>query len=258
MSVSNDNTSSKIKIVKSLYDTSGVIKHGRIVVCGRKIVEEVLNENLLSDIELYCPENFNSSGGEIDALRKKIRKSSDFHIVPKSQFSEIDQYKTGFPILTGKLPELKNWNYSETPGCTVMIPFQNPINVGSTIRSAAALGVKRVIILKDAAHPFHPKSIRASSGSVFRLEILNGPALNDLVINYKKIKNLISMDMNGQNINMFSFPDSFFLLPGAEGQGLPQKIRNRALSIPMESGVESLNASVSVSIVLWEWMKRKR
>jgi len=56
----------------------------------------------------------------------------------------------------------------------------------------------------------------------------------------------------------FDFPDAFVLLPGIEGPGLPDELKKTAVSIPLEPGIESLNASISASIALYEWKKRQR
>lgn len=253
--VSTDNK--KLKDYKSLYETSGIYKHNKIIITGKKIVDEVINDNLLKNMELFSSDEFDDNLSGYAEMKQLFLMKKSLFLLSKGLFNELDLFKTRYPIIVASLPEMRNWEYKVFDGCTVLLPFQNPINIGSAIRSAAALGVKKAVILKDAASPFHPKAIRASSGSVFKIELYSGPSINEIIINHKSIPNLITLDMSGQSINKFSFPDNFFLLPGVEGQGLPNKIRKQSLSIPMEQGIESLNASVSVSIVLWEWKRRK-
>ena len=61
-------------------------------------------------------------------------------------------------------------------GCTLFVPFQDPENVGAVIRSAAAFGVARVVLLREAAHPFHPRSSRAAGPALFQVPLQVGPA----------------------------------------------------------------------------------
>jgi len=127
--------------------------------------------------------------------------------------------------------------------------------VGAVIRSAAAFGVTSLVVLKEAAHPFHYKSTRAGGSALFRVSIFEGPSIQEL----DRVKSpIITLSAEGEDIRKFSFPESFCLLPGIEGPGLPPELRHlKSLSIPMERGVESLNAALATGITLYEW-KRKR
>jgi 16S rRNA (guanine527-N7)-methyltransferase len=64
---------------------------------------------------------------------------------------------------------------------------------------------------------------------------------------------IVALDMQGASIRGFSFPERFLLLPGMEGQGLPEELRHQAVAIPMTGAVESLNAAAAVSIALFCW-----
>jgi tRNA G18 (ribose-2'-O)-methylase SpoU len=117
------------------------------------------------------------------------------------------------------------------------------------IRSAAAFGAAQVILLAESSHPYHPKTIRASGGAVFRARLLQGPPLKDLPQDLP----IIPLSSEGKDITSIEWPHVFGLLPGAEGPGLPEFWRKRAVSIPMQAGVESLNAAVATAIALYVW-----
>jgi 16S rRNA (guanine527-N7)-methyltransferase len=133
-----------------------------------------------------------------------------------------------------------------------MIPFQNPDNVGAAIRSAAAFGASQVILLAESAHPFHPRALRASGGSVLRVQLRQGPALDKLPADLP----IMALSPEGADIRQAAFPPSFGFLAGIEGPGLPAAWRRRALGIPISPAVESLNAAAAVAVALYEW-KRK-
>ena len=167
-------------------------------------------------------------------------------------FRKIDFFGTSSPILIVEVPPFPQWADSNwASGCTVFIPFQDPANVGACIRASAAFGASRVVILKDAAHPYHPKSLRAAGSSVLRVDILEGPFLRELIIENGPC---VTLSPEGKDITTYKFPDSFALIPGLEGPGLPFHLRDgHVLSIPMEPGVESLNAAMATGIALFLW-----
>ncbi|OHD38857.1 MAG: hypothetical protein A2015_06755 [Spirochaetes bacterium GWF1_31_7] len=251
---SKENT--KFKEIKSLSENAGIVKNNKILISGKKIILELLRENCVKSMELIVHEDYKETDKELLDCIASYKNKNALIVLSKILFNELDIFRTKSPLLIAALPNLDKWNDKTLAGCTVLLPFQNPVNIGSAIRSAAAMGAGRVVLLKEAANPFHPKSIRASSGTVFKVKLLYGPSLDEIISNTKSYSNLITLDMKGRDLSHFSFPENFILLPGVEGQGLPQKVRNMAISIPMQSGVESLNASVSISIVLWEWKRR--
>ncbi|OQY50975.1 MAG: hypothetical protein B6240_00600 [Desulfobacteraceae bacterium 4572_87] len=170
-------------------------------------------------------------------------------------FAQVDVFGTKHPVLIVRAEPLSRFDGTlRNSGCTLCVPFQDPNNVGTMIRASAALGAARVVLLKEAAHPFHPKSVRAAGSNIFRIPLYQGPALNQL--NEFEIP-LVVMAPEGEDVVRFNFPDHFCLVPGLEGPGIPKTLKgNHKISIPMTNGVESLNAAMATGIVLYRWRER--
>ncbi|MFO7987841.1 MAG: RNA methyltransferase [Desulfatiglandaceae bacterium] len=169
-------------------------------------------------------------------------------------FHLLDLFDTGRPLLLVRLDPFPPFAPEQCPsGCTVCIPFQDPANVGAVIRTAAALGAAQIVILKEAAHPFHPKSLRSAGSTLFKIPILEGPSINRLDTGEVP---LITLSPNGVDLRDFQFPSTFCLLPGLEGPGLPGSVRPSAqLAIPMDRDVDSLNSATATAISLYCWRK---
>ena len=138
----------------------------------------------------------------------------------------------------------------------------NPANLGAVVRSAEASGASGLITTIGSADAFAPKALRASMGSAFRLPIVEGLDLED-VIEWAAGRGLVSTaaDISGD----ISYVDVDWNAPrlvvfGSEAHGLDAKelaLVEEKFRIPMETEVESLNLAVSSGIVLFE-AKRQR
>lgn len=232
------------KDLKKLLTARGIRKRQRALVSGQKVTAE-----LLEDFSDLC-EAWISRGDETPPPAGTPSHIAWFQLAPHL-FETLDSFGTGYPLLLARLPEMGAWTPEDglEPGCTVLIPFQDPENVGALVRSAVALGAPRIILLAESAHPFHPKALRASGGTVFRAKFLHGPSLRDLPVDLP----VMPLSAEGANLAGFKFPGRFALLPGMEGPGLPEVWRRSALSIPIAQGVESLNAATAAAIALYVW-----
>ena len=176
-----------------------------------------------------------------------------YHLAP-GLFRDLDIYGTDQPILLVRVEPFPLWNPDQgSTGCTLFVPFQDPTNVGAVIRSAAAFGVSRVVMLKESAHPFHHKASRVAGSTLFRVPIFEGPSIKAL---RRAREPMITLSADGEDVGRFAFPPSFGLVPGLEGPGVPAGLKQlQALAVPMEPGVESLNAALATAIVLYLWRK---
>jgi TrmH family RNA methyltransferase len=153
----------------------------------------------------------------------------------------------------------------------VMAGVQDPGNVGTIVRSAEAFGATGAIATRGTADPWSPKALRASAGSALRLPVLRGIAIPILLAQLKMARVRIfattsrragspsSGSETAQASPDLREPAAIFI--GNEGAGLSPEVLDSAdgtISIPTHSSVESLNAGVAASVVLFEAARQRR
>jgi RNA methyltransferase, TrmH family len=155
----------------------------------------------------------------------------------------------------------------------VLASVQDPGNVGTIVRTAAAFGATGIITAASGqsgtASPFAPKAMRASAGAALHLPILAGMALAVLLTQLKLlgIRTVASCahQLNEKNADLHApwqieWCEPTALLVGNEGAGLPEEIIQAAdtrIHIPMATQVESLNAAAAAAVVLYEAYRQR-
>ncbi len=139
----------------------------------------------------------------------------------------------------------------------------DPHNVGAIIRSAAAFGAAGVLLPFYRQAPITGAVVKASAGMVFRMPIVSIGNVNQTVDALKEMGfQTYGLMMDGtKNVSDAAFDTPTLFIVGNEGKGIRQKTLERcdvSLRIPMDPRCESLNASVSAAVVLYEWSKRKK
>ena len=144
---------------------------------------------------------------------------------------------------------------------------RDPLNVGAIIRSAAALGVGRLIMSADCADLYHPKTLRAAMGPLFSMPITRVEDLAGTVT---------ALRQSGRRVYAAALDDTAIRLGsreldaereghpvgaviGNEGHGLSESVIaacDRSVYIPMEADTESLNAGVAAALIMWELGRR--
>jgi len=231
------------KLCRDLLGGRGIRKQGRALLSGARPIAEVLE---------HAPDH--AEGWLTDSQGSPPpRKGLTWYRLSDALFQTLDASGTHSPLLLVRVPEMPEWT-DEAPwptGCTLFVPFQDPENVGAVIRSAAAFGAARVVLLREAAHPFHPKAARAAGPALFQVPLWHGPSIQELVVRQVP---LIALATDGPELGSAPFPSSFGLVPGIEGPGLPAHLREGTRRhIPMDPRVESLNAATATAVALYAW-----
>lgn len=135
--------------------------------------------------------------------------------------------------------------------------MQNPGNLGTLVRAADAFGASGVIALTDTVSPFNPKAVRASAGSLFHLPVVAKVTAEDLIAacRARAVRLVVTAARGGAAPEAAGLQGPVCLLIGQEAAGVSRALARAAdasVTIPIASGVESLNAAFAGAILLYE------
>lgn len=138
---------------------------------------------------------------------------------------------------------------------------QDPGNIGSMLRSAAAAGVRHVALSKTCAFAWAPKVLRAAQGAHFSLNIREGVDLTDFIRTYEgQSLALVAQSKDATPLYSSDLRKPTVFLIGNEGAGLSQglvKGATQRVTIPMPGKIESLNAAATGAICLFELVRQR-
>jgi TrmH family RNA methyltransferase len=159
------------------------------------------------------------------------------------------------------------------PLLVVLAGVQDPGNVGTILRTAAAFGATGAATtasgISGTANPFSPKALRASAGAALHLPILAGMSLSILLAQLKvagvrTLASSVHEPRDGEQPLLAPWEVDWCqpvaLLVGNEGAGLPEEVERSAdarIRIPMASGIESLNAAAAAAVVFYEAARQR-
>lgn len=229
----------------TLHKTRAIVKSGKALVPGVKVIKELLRRERARCLALVHEEGSEGSlGGSHDVPAI---------VFSHALFRDLDRWGSGPPLLLLKVFSYPLWSRTTwPPGCSIIVPFQDPRNVGAALRSAAAFGVSAVILTKEAAHPMHPDAVRAAAGTEGLLDLYVSPPLADV---RELPRPIFALDLVGTPLSEVVWPPAFGLVVGIEGGGLPLSMPEdlEHITIPTASNVDSLNANTAVAIALYAW-----
>jgi RNA methyltransferase, TrmH family len=143
--------------------------------------------------------------------------------------------------------------------------IQDPGNLGSLIRSAAAAGIRQMICLKGAVDPWSPKVLRAAMGAHFVMDLIGGVESEALIQHSQRLgRRLMSTANRADAVSIYSSDWSIHnpmaWVFGQEGEGVSASILSvsQTVVIPQSEQVESLNVGVAAGICLFEMVRRKQ
>jgi RNA methyltransferase, TrmH family len=140
--------------------------------------------------------------------------------------------------------------------------LQDPGNLGTLVRSAEAFGASAVLIGSGTVSPWNPKVVRASSGSIFRMPVVSGSLVTAFeALRQREYRVMATSSHRGTLLPEVNLSGATVVVIGNEGAGIARELMpfvDETIVIPQSSKVESLNAGIAGSIILYEAARQRK
>jgi RNA methyltransferase, TrmH family len=246
-----------VKELRSGFAHSAKTERGYIAIEG----EHLLLEALASSLELGPI--FVKTGNETLLDRLPLPAAAEILELPPEIFTSAVDTEAPQGIAALVSPPVFTLDQifatDRTPLLVVSAGLQDPGNLGTLIRSAEALGATGFVLLPGTVSLYNQKTLRASAGSIFRLPVITAKP-NKLFKALKGRQIAAAVATGGSPAVECDFTQPTALILGNEGNGIPEEILQQAntrVTIPTPGPVESLNAAVAGSILLYEASRQR-
>jgi len=191
---------------------------------------------------------------EILHLKKKLLDQALATETPQSIAALIEPPRWSWEQLVGS-------RRNAAPLVIVLAGVQDPGNLGTILRSAEAFGATGVVSLPGTVSAWNPKAVRASAGSVFRMPLI-ATEIDECIprLHGAGLAIFAALSHGAQQARSADLARSVALIIGNEGNGVPGALAARAdgtITIPFPGPVESLNAAVAASVLLYEASRQR-
>jgi RNA methyltransferase, TrmH family len=254
-----------VKELRQAFARAELTDQGFCAIEGIRIVEEAIRSGLRFQAVFFRE----SAQNLAERLLPQIGAHVETLLLPDSLFNA--SVSSDAPQGVAALVQVKQSSVEgvlerlQVGPLMVVIGLQDPGNLGTILRSSEALGSAGVVLAQGTVSPFNSKVVRASAGSAFRLPIViaKAPGETDKIfktMRAEEIRLIATSSHKGTPIDQTNLTGPAAILVGSEGAGLPRDLLaqvDELVKIPHAPQVESLNAGVAASIVLYEAARQR-
>ncbi len=251
-----------IKELRRAFAQAELTRDGYCAIEGLHILDEAIRSGLRFKAVFFSE----SGANRAHKLLPQLGSHVETLLLPDSLFAGAVPSET--PQGVAALVQWKEPSLADVLGKTTHGPLlviagvQDPGNLGTIVRSAEAFGASAVILTEGTVSAINTKAIRASAGSIFRMPAVR-VKLSEVVsaLQEKKMRLLATSSHKGIALNQAQLSGPLAVFIGSEGSGLPREAMaqmDEAVVIPHSASVESLNAGVAASIVLYEIARQRQ
>ncbi len=256
---------------KKHRDAEGLFRFDGIKLCAEAIQSGVELEFILfrrdsSDqvchrIHELCGKYPEDTGARIIMLENSLFDTVSEEKSPEGVIS-VGKYIDKFhkiATINNDVPEI----FSVSNRVMLLEDIRDPGNLGTIMRSAAALGIDTLVLCGDCADIYNPKAVRGSMGALFRvntLRIRDGAGAVKALRQSGRRVYAAALSRDAMSLDKISLSTGDCIVIGNEGHGLSEAVLSACdgcVIIPMSAGSESLNAATAAAIFMWELSRAK-
>jgi RNA methyltransferase, TrmH family len=251
----------RLKELRKALSAPGRGAEAVVGIEGSRLIEEALLAGL------RVKTIFVAQGAERLLDKLQVKRDVEVLQLPKKLLDQALATET--PQSIAALVEPPKWTWEQllgsrrnsVPLVIVLAGLQDPGNLGTILRSAEAFGATGVISLPGTVSAWNAKAVRASAGSVFRVPIV-ASNVDECFAQLKKagVRVLATTARETKSADLAELAGPVALVIGNEGNGVPEEIVRKtdgAIAIPCPGPVESLNAAVAASVLLYEASRQR-
>lgn len=252
---------SLVKELRRAFSRGELTADGHCAIEGLRIAEEAIRSGLRFRAVFFRE----SATSAAERLLPQIGAHVETISLPDAVFDSA--LATENPQGVAALVKLKSFTLEDVlrapaPLVVVAAGLQDPGNLGTIVRSAEAFGATGVVVAEKTVSYVSPKTVRASAGSVFRLPIVQ-MAIAEAIPGLRQagLRLLATSSHKGTAADEAGLSGKFALFIGNEGAGLGREVLKEMddiIAIPHSPKVESLNAGIAASILLYEAARQRR
>jgi len=268
-----DNSNSRLRRIEGRHNAlvkelRQAFSKGERTADGHHAIEgfRILEEAIRSGVRFRAVFFSESAAGRTEKLLSQLGAQVETLLLPDKLFETA--VPTDAPQGVAALARWKEFSVEDVLARSQAGPLlaiagvQDPGNLGTILRSAEAFGAGGVLLGEGTVNPFNPKVVRASAGSIFRLPVARVKLLEALEAMKKQSLRLVATASHkGPPLDQAKLSGPLAIFIGSEGAGLSRdliKEMDEVVAIPQDPKVESLNAGVAASIVLYEVMRQRK
>ena len=251
-----------LKQARRAFQRGELTAGGECAVEGVRLVEEAIRSGLHLTAVLFSESGRARAGRLLPQLAAQVETL----LLPDKLFAGVVPSDT--PQGVAALVRLKGYKLDDLLGdgghsslLVAVAGVQDPGNLGTILRSAEAFGATGVLLAEKTVSPYNSKAVRASAGSIFRLSLVQQELSGALpFLRERGLRLLATSSHKGTPVSEAQLTGPLALLVGSEGAGLPRETMGQVdevVAIPHSPKVESLNAGVAASIVLYEAARQR-
>ncbi len=257
MLASKDNKN--IKLIRQLSKKSSRHENQKFVAEGKKLVLEAVTFAPLDICFVVMSKSFFER--ENTAVSEILAACENIYVIPENLFAGISDTDTPQGVLAVmNMRDEKPAKNPQKKEVLVLDGVSEPGNMGTAIRTAEALGYDEVYIMKGSSDLYSPKTVRATMGSVFRMNFKRDASLEDILNLQKQGFSIIATTPSGEEaLEELVVPEKVAVVIGNEAHGVSDqilKLSDKRVKISMDGMAESLNAAVASGIVM-HWLKMR-